>query len=269
MKICLLLVSLAILSAQAVNVGTPERTGLYHSCSKCAGFVNSLVKLGSESTQIEAEAYVPVNKQTKEDAAKSSAEAQASLAHEEKMCSRLGSELQQSCVLVSQIYGLENVAPIARVAPDLLCEQITECRTKNLGGHKIMTHEQVVSVLGDAMMDDAANDVLVQTEAEKKPGVSSGVMGMMSSLFKMRMQSQMMMQAMSMRQQLMENEHKMMQKIMRAMARNRAIRSELQHLKKMAYRAQPGNCDCCDACLPAKGGGGKGGKGGKKGGKKK
>lgn len=50
---------------------------------------------------------------------------------------------------------------------------------------------------------------------------------------------------MQMRQQLMENEHKMMQKIMRAMARNRAIRCELKHLKKMAYRAQPGNCDCC------------------------
>lgn len=227
---------------------------MYHGCAECASFVKSLVALGKESNQIENAVYIPVSKQTKEDAEHSEADALASLAHEEKMCGRLSGDLSQACVLVSQIYGLENVGPIAEVAPDLLCEQIMACRSHAIGGHKIMSHEQVVSVLGDAMMNDAANDaasdVLVQAdaadeaeaEAGKKSGVSKGVMGMMASLFKMRMQSQMMMQAMSMRQQLMENEHKMMQKIMRAMARNRAIRSELQHLKKMAYRAQPGNC---------------------------
>jgi hypothetical protein len=194
--------------------------------------------------------------------------AQLSNAHEERLCSTLEvSAHAGACRDVAQVYGLENVAPIAHAAPDLLCEQLRECArpgehqntlpasagaavatssTSAAAARRRMTREQATAVLGD---------VLISSEPSPGGGVSKGVMSMMSSLFKMRMQSQMMMQAMQMRQQLMENEHKMMQKVMRAMARNRAIRAELKHLKKMAYREQPGNCDCCDGCLPpAKGG---------------
>lgn len=233
--------------------------------------MSKVVALGREVARAEAAAYVPPQLRPAESAEQPETAAKAANAHEERMCEGLGQEeFVQGCKDVAQVYGLENLSPIAASAPDLICEQLMSCRmlakSAKVGQHKLLSHEQVVSVLTDAIASpEAANaeeevhgDVLVSKEA----GASGQLMSMMSSLFKMRMQSQMMMQAMQMRQTLMENEHKMMEKIMRAMARNRAIRCELKHLKKMAYRAQPGNCDCCDGCLPPKKGGkGKGGKG--------
>ena len=126
----------------------------------------------------------------------------------------------------------------------MLCEQLSECR--NLDVHATqgaeLSKDDVEQFIGDVLAqetdvvadDEDEGDLLVQSS-----DLTGNTMRMMSSLFQMRMSSQMMMQAMAMRAQQQQNEHKMMEKVTRAMSRNRAIRAELKRLKKAAFRAQP------------------------------
>eukprot|EP00163_Fabomonas_tropica_P003314 TRINITY_DN127_c1_g4_i4.p2 TRINITY_DN127_c1_g4~~TRINITY_DN127_c1_g4_i4.p2 ORF type:complete len:265 (-),score=84.35 TRINITY_DN127_c1_g4_i4:174-968(-) len=223
-----------------VPAGSVPKTAILESCTECELFLKQMDALAARAATTEKKL---------DDDKKQMPEIDAQLANakETQLCQQLEPNHIKACEEIAQIYGLDNVRDFVNKAPDLLCEQLSKCSPSE---GKKLTHDEVVSVLNDVLAKDA--DTLVSAPQES---IASGMTKMMGSLFHMRMQSQLMMQAMQMRQQLMENEHKMMQKVLRAMSRNRAIRSQLKHLKKMAYRAQPGNCDCCEACLPAKGSG--------------
>ncbi len=154
--------------------------------------MSAVSKLGKDVEKIEEAVYVSPEHQTKEDVEFPEVDAQLANSHEERLCEGLEPEYVLSCKAVAQIYGLENINSIVASAPDLLCEQLVSCRTSSAKkGRKLLTHEQVLTVLGDAIVTDdqlPSSDVLTQAD----PGVAGGVMGMMTSLFKLRMQSQMM-----------------------------------------------------------------------------
>lgn len=243
-------------TAEALQATFPTvDPGLLHSCASCAAFVQRLLEV--------AEAVHPL------DQAGSADELSGLSLGNRALCGRFLKDdpgFERACEDVHDVYGLDHLKALAVVAPSLLCEHLPECGF--MQDHAALAGVAAVSLAQDQDLlvtlgtnqgmdgqggesQDEENDLEgdVASEGDLLVGNAPSTQESLE-INAAAMEQQQMLEGQRMREQELREmdallNQQVQQKLLAAQERNRQIRQNLGHLMKVAYRAQPGHCDCC------------------------